>query len=133
MPKTTTYDVDARYITTSIVTPRKTATKSTTWTFGPAILSELQVLWAPGHVALTGVRVTYQGVTLLPWNQPTAFLLGDNERQIYEMGVHILASIVVVTTNNDTYPHTHYLTAKLLDVPLTGDTTTPAALPVSVG
>lgn len=133
MAKSTTYDVAARYLTTSIATPRKTASKSTAWTFGPAILEELQILWAPGHVALTGVRVSYKGVTILPWNQPTAFLVGDNERQIFEMGMHILDTITVVTQNNDNYPHTHYLTAKLTDVPLTGDNPAPQPLPIAVG
>lgn len=132
MAKTTTYDVDARYLQTSIVTNARTALKTTTWTFGPAILDELQILWAPGHLALTGVRVSVQGVTILPWNQPTAFLVGDNERQIYAMGIHIFSSITVATQNNDGYVHTHYLVAKLSDVPLTGDNPSPAALPLSV-
>ena len=131
MPKTTSFDVSARYVELKVTTAAKTATKSTAWNIGQAILEELQVLWSPGHVALTGIRLMVGNVALLPWNQPTTFLVGDNERRVFEVNYHVTNPLTIVTQNNDTFAHTHYFVAMLRDVPLASDVPRPVVPIVS--
>lgn len=123
MPANKQYDVTARYVELSVSTNKSTALKTTTWNLGNFILEELSVLWAPGHVALTGIRILLQGTAILPWNQPSVFIVGDNERRDYEVGLTLIHPLTVQTQNNDKFVHTHILVAKLRDIPLVSDAT----------
>lgn len=112
-------DPSYKYTTVTITTPARTASKTTVWDFSlgmDVILEELKILFAPGHVALTGVRVMYGGEPLIPWGQRTAFIAGDNERLPFDVGMYISTPLTIVTTNNDTYQHSHVLVSKYREV-----------------
>lgn len=117
----TTYDLAERLALTSISTPRKTASKTTTWTFGPAIVDEIHVLIPSGHVGLTTIRISYQGVPIIPWNDTANALTGDGEVVKLPVGLNVSKSLTVVTANNDGVAHVHYLRALYHDVPLLTD------------
>jgi len=129
-----TIDSKTKWSVTRIDTPRKTTTKTTTWDPSPdgdRILVSLDILWAPGHVALTGVRVLYNDFAILPWGQPSGQLVGDNERRKFGLGLYISKPLVIVTSNGDGVPHSHYFTAELIEVPV-GGPLTPYTPPVVV-
>jgi hypothetical protein len=114
-----TIDVTAKYVTTTIAIPTNTATQSVTFALGERLLDTLDVHFTPGHAGLTGLRVSYAGVTILPWNQPSAFLVGDNERRLFEMGLHISGPLTLTTRNLDKgFPHSIIVTAKLREIVL---------------
>jgi hypothetical protein len=120
-----TIDVQAKYVTLSI-TVAKATTSTTSFPLGERIVDTLDVKWAPGHVGLVGFRITYNSTTILPWNQTASFIVGDNERIVYEMGLHVSAPLSVTVRNQDTFPHTVILTAKLREIDL------PALAPISL-
>lgn len=127
-------DATTKYLTLTISTPAHTASKTTAFDLssqGEKILDALEILFAPGHAALTGVRVSYNGVVILPWNQNSAFILGNDERLIFDVGIYVAKPLSIVTTNTDAFPHVHVLTAKLSEVP-TGDTLQPFVAPAIV-
>lgn len=94
----------------NITTPKSTNV-TTAFALGrPVTLEKVDILFAPGHVALTGVRINYQGVAILPWNQPTLFVVGDSERLVFELGMYVSGGLSIVTHNGDTQPHQHMLT-----------------------
>lgn len=119
-----TIDVAAKYITLS-VTCNKSTTKAATLDCGERIVETLDVKWAPGHVGLVGFRITYNGVAILPWNQPTSFVFGDNERLFYDLGIHVAAPLAIAMVNQDTYRHTLIFTAKLRELKLPGEAAPP--------
>lgn len=83
------------------------------------MLETLDVFYAPGHVGLVGVRINYAGVTIVPWNQPTVFMLGSNERRKFDMGIPIGDKLSIVTTNLDArFAHTVVITAAVTELAL---------------
>lgn len=81
-------------------------TKSTAFNFGnDVVLDAVSILFAPGHVGLTGVRITYQGIAILPWNQNNGQIQGDNERLKFDIGLYCTGLLSIVTINNDTFAH----------------------------
>ena len=117
-----TIDSAHKQATFRFVIARSTPLMTTAWNPVPAgdnyVLDWLDILFAPGHVALTGVRVRWMGGTLLPWAQPNSFILGDNERLRFDIGIPISNPVQVDQTNTDTVAHAHILTAQFsLDTP----------------
>ena len=126
-----TIDVAHRYQALSTSLAKNQHNFAVNWTItdaGGDILEELQVVFPAGHAGLTGVRVNYGGVTILPWNMPTTFLYGDNERQTYQMGIYVSGPLQVVFTNNDNVLHTFQLVAKTANVTPPPTVPTPIAL-----
>lgn len=117
----TTYDLAERLALTSISTPKRTATLTTAWSLGDCILDEVHIIIPAGHIGLTGIRITYQGVPIVPWNS-TTLLVGDNEVVKLPVGLHLTKALSVITQNNDTtVAHTHYLRGLYHDTPLVTD------------
>lgn len=114
-----TIDVAAKYITTTVTCNAK-STATATLNCGERILESLTALWAPGHVGLVGFRMEYGGVAMLPWNQATAFLVGDNERITYDLSLHVSGLVTFKLSNTDTYRHSIIFTAKLTELPTIG-------------
>lgn len=89
----------------------KGQTKTTAFDFGHDVVWDaVSILFAPGHAGLTGVRITYQGNAILPWNQAAGQIQGDNERLRYDVGLYCTGKLSVVTINGDTYTHAWQLT-----------------------
>lgn len=101
----------ASKVQTLTVTMPKSVNVTTSFRLpAPAILERVSILFAAGHVGLTGARISYNGIALLPWNQPTGFIIGDNERLPFDIGMYVDGPFSIVTHNGDTYPHTHIFT-----------------------
>lgn len=116
-----TVDVSAKYVVTTITIAANTTTQSTNVNLGERWLDSLNVFFRPGHAGLTGVRVLYGNVAVLPWNQPTTFLTGGSERREFEIGLHVSGVLVVTTQNLDKgYQHVFDLTWKVRELQLEG-------------
>lgn len=124
-------DVAAKYLTTTITLAKNVTTQSTLVTLGERKLESVDVYFAIGHAGLTGVNLSYGGVAILPWNQPSAFLLGNNERRYFDIGIHVSGPVTVTTRNQDkAYTHAIVLTWKLTEIELTGESTLPSVPPI---
>lgn len=103
-----------QYIPASVTVAAGTtqaAPASQTWRLYPGFVSHFRIRIPPGHGNLTGIRLTYQGTPVIPFD-PAAFLVGDNavhevpwEDQIMDRG------LVIQAFNTDKWPHTFYLWA----------------------
>lgn len=124
-------DVAAKYLTTTVTLAKNVTTQTQTVTLGERLLESVDVYFAPGHAGLTGVALSYGGVTILPWNQGGQFLIGNNERRLFELGIHVSGLVTITTRNQDkAYAHTIVLTWKLTELVLTGETSLPAVPPI---
>lgn len=100
-----------QYTPVSLAVPAGTAQAapvSTTWTVYPGYVWGFRIRIPPGHIGLTGVRLTYFGVPIIPFH-PTQFLVGDDdtfevpfEDQIENRG------LLIQGYNTDIHPHTFY-------------------------
>lgn len=127
-----TLDVTKKYVTTTITTNAR-SNKTTQVTLGDRIVEQVEILFAPGHVALTGVSISYGGLQFVPYGQPGVFIFGDNERLTFELGLYAPGPWTVNTHNNDGVAHLHQLTWRLSEVPRTGPLPGLAPIPVIVG
>jgi hypothetical protein len=112
-----TIDVQIKHVTATIQTLKNTNIKSTNIDLGDRIIQSVDILFAPGHVALTGVRLMLNDVAILPWNQPTQFIFGDNERLAFQLGIYVPGILTIQTHNSDTVTHMHQITFYLTEVP----------------
>lgn len=126
-----TLDVSVKYLITSI-TRAAHATGSTTVNLGERIALSVNVFFTPGHVGLVGVAISYAGLQLLPYNQPGSFILGDNERLNFDLGMYLPGPITVRTQNSDSAAHTVQLTWKVQELSLRGQLPVQAAIPLVV-
>lgn len=109
-----TIDVSAKYQTVDITTPKSTNAQTQVISVGDRIIHAVDVLFAPGHVGLTGVRLLYGGITILPWNQPANFIVGDSERLHFQLDLYAPGPITIVTHNGDSQAsHRHIFTFEL--------------------
>lgn len=122
-----TLDVSAKYLVTSI-TRAAHATGTTTVQLGNRIAESVEVFYTPGHVGLVGVAISYAGLQLLPYGQVGSFILGDNERLNFELGMYLPGPVTVTSRNQDSAAHTVQLTWKLREIALPGNL--PAATPI---
>lgn len=131
LPGNDTYDVDHKYLVLPVTTSPNTAALITSFDVGQRIVVGLDIFWPPGSNGLVGIRANYSGVTLLPWNQPTSFLVGNGERRIFSFGLPVTAPLTIVTQNNDlAFAHTIVLTADLIERPNDIGTSVPEFLPL---
>lgn len=115
---TSTFDVSHKYLVLDVTTAAATALQTTLFDVGSRIVEVLDVFWPPGANGLVGLRVNFAGVTLLPWNQPARFLVGNGERRRFEFALPVDAPLQVVTQNNDpAFQHTIVITADLIERP----------------
>ena len=123
-----TIDVAAKYVIQPIVTPANTPSQVQTFDLGRRTLQTVDIFYANGHNGLLGVNVAYSGVALAPWNQPNSFLVGNNERRLFDLAIDLGGPVTITTQNNDlSFTHTVVLTFKLTEYSLLG---APLALPV---
>lgn len=107
-----TIDPQWKHTVTNIAVPRSTNSQSTTVRLGDAWLESVDIFWLPGHVGLTGIRIQYGGDAIVPWNQLTQFIVGDNQDKTFQVGMYVPGPITVVTQNTDTFAHSFRLTWK---------------------
>lgn len=100
-----TIDVATRYSSVSINAPAKTASTSSIITLANAVVESCEIVYAPGHVWLIGVRLLYAGVVVLPWNGVGSYIFGDNERLERDIGMYMPGPITVNVSNTDALAH----------------------------
>lgn len=126
-----TLDVSAKYLVTSITRARH-ATGSTIVSLGDRIAESVNVFFTPGHVGLMGVAISYAGVQLLPYGQSGTFIIGDNERLTFELGMYLPGPVTVTTRNQDSAAHTVQLTWKVRELVLGASLPVAAPIPLVV-
>lgn len=83
------------------------------WTVYPGWLEYILIVIPTGHNALTGIRVTYQGTPVIPFDL-TAFLIDSGGRfQVPWRDEVMRSGLQVQAYNTDRYPHTFYLYADI--------------------
>lgn len=128
-----TIDVSSKFIVSDITTPKNTNALNTLVPLGNRKLVSVDILFAPGHVGLTGVRLLYAGVAILPWNQPAGFIIGDAERLHYVLQLYAPGTLTIVTHNGDPrYSHRHVVTLELQEVSDPNMSTLPATVPALI-
>lgn len=130
MPLTTLLNV-SQYINEGQQTiARNTAGLTVNVNLGFRVIDEIGMLFAQGHVSITGFRLMYDGKAIIPWDQPTTFLVGNNERRVLPVGLQVLKPMQFVFANNDNLPHTFFWYIASHDVPVPSDNASAPALPL---
>ena len=112
--------ITERYIVANILTPAGTtaaAPQSTAIDLGDVMLLTARLHIPSGHCGLTGWRIDFSGVTILPYSNPSAWLIGDNDRELFQVDYEVGNTLKIVTYNTDIYDHTHYCTFKVTELP----------------
>lgn len=108
-----------RYITAYVTTVAGTAQaspKTTTVNLGDLILISVHLQIPSGHCGLTGWRIDYSGVTIVPFNNPPTFIVGDDDHLDFDTDYEVGNALKIITYNTDIYDHTHYATLKVTDL-----------------
>lgn len=128
-----TIDVSSKFVVTDITTPKLTNALNTLVPTGNRLIKSVDILYAPGQVGLTGVRLLYAGVAILPWNQPAGFVVGSNERLRYELNFYGPGTLTIVTHNGDPRnAHRTIITLELQEVTNPNMATLPTTIPALV-
>lgn len=90
----------------------------TTITVPDTILDTVTLLIPGGHAFLTGFALSLAGQQLLPWPTDFPWIVGDNDRLLFEMAIEVDGPLDITTYNVDLYDHTHWLRLKLDDIDL---------------
>ncbi len=108
-----------RYVVANITTPAGTATNTPLTTAVP--LGDLTLVSAhlripSGHCGLTGWRIDYSGSTIVPYSNPPAYIIGDDDKLDFDVDYEVGNTLNIVTYNLDVYAHTHYAVLKVHDL-----------------
>lgn len=76
-----------------------------TLTVGDVELFKIEGEIPRGHNGLTGVAVNYNGIRILPFDDPPAFLTGDDRDLLYAFSLQVSGLIEVATYNLGYYAH----------------------------
>lgn len=112
------------------VVPAHTPSLVQNVTLGFRIVDTIGMLFAQGHVALTGFRLEYDGKAIIPWDQPTSFLVGNDERRVLPLNFQVMKPMRFVFLNSDNVPHTFNWFIESHDVPVPSDNASAPALPL---
>lgn len=121
-----------RYIDVTVSTPvatLRTAPQSTAFA-----IPDLQVISAhltipAGHTYLTGWRIDLAGVTIVPYSNPSAWVIDDDAKLDFDIDHEVGSRLEIVTYNIGQYPHTHYCRLKVMDI-LPDDSGRPTVKPL---
>jgi len=97
------------------VTQGANSTSTTTWNLGRDYVVEVLTIQIPeGHVGLTGIQVSYQGVFIVPWNDGTHFLVGNGLVEKFSLNLYTTGILALTTVNTDkALAHKFYLRAQV--------------------
>lgn len=122
----TTLDVDTKYLTLTVTTAAATTSQTTAFNLGQRKLQVLDIFWPRGANGLVGVRIEFASVAILPWGQASSFVVGNNERRIFDMGIQTIGGVNVVTQNNDpAFAHKVVITAACVELNMSDVQNTP--------
>lgn len=81
-------------------------------------LQELHVVIPRGHAGLTGLQITYSGTAILPYGSASAYLIGNQMDNRYDMGnLDVATPLVAVMYNTDYQVHGFDIIARVFDIP----------------
>lgn len=96
-----------------------TAPLFTTITLGGLItLDQITFRIPAGHRGTTGLQVQLAGAVIFPYNAPTEWLVGDDDRLTVPFGIEVDTQLRVATYNLDLRGHTHLLDVQVSDIPV---------------
>lgn len=108
-------DVSGKYIAGQVACPKNTPLTKANFGVapaGPITLVDLTVLWPEMSGAFVGVRVLYNGLAILPWNDPTHFIFDNGRERVFTFDLYCAKALQLELTNTDpTLPHVIYFTA----------------------
>lgn len=130
MPLTTLLNVDTYYREYSQTVAARTSGVTVNVDLGFKVVDEIAMLFAQGHVSVTGFRVLYDGKTVIPWDQPGVNIIGNNERRPFSLGLQVQKPLVFVFANNDNIAHTFFWYIAFREVPIPSDNVGAPALPL---
>lgn len=86
------------------------STQSTAIALGDCILHRWIVRIPNGHAGLTGVALTFNGVTIVPFdNATTPYVIGNDDVFEFRLETEVQNGLAVAQLNEDYINHTHYL------------------------
>lgn len=97
-----------RFIPFDIIVPAGTsasAPMSTNPNVGDVILVAVRLVVPPGHAGFTGFRVDYASSTILPYSNPPGWIITDDDKEQFPVGIEVGSSLRLVTYNTDILPH----------------------------
>lgn len=109
-----------RTISTSLTVPSGTlssAPVTANLQLGFVRLVELEVRIPAGHLGFTGFAIDHADVRLVPWNDPSQWLVGDNDLLRYPLDIDAPRVLVMKGFNTGTFSHAFYLRFSVTDVP----------------
>lgn len=112
----TSRTVDPIYVPLTVLCPKGTTAAAPLITAVPVehgILEEVRLQIPPGHVGVTGIRFLLSGQQFLPWSNTVSWIIGDDRRDPFEVGVEVDNKLTVATFNLGNYDHSFLLLFKL--------------------
>ena len=82
---------------------------TTTPNLGWVWLDSVELRIPSGHCGLTGIHAANSGTQLFPYSETVSYLVGDDERLIFDIGQEFDTGLQIVTYNTDVFSHTFYL------------------------
>jgi hypothetical protein len=90
----------------------------------------VEIVIPSGHRGLTGIAIANSGGQLVPYAQEPTFLIGDDDRLEYDIGVEVDTGFQVCVYNTDVYPHNFYLRFAGLPMALYNQSASSAPVPI---
>ena len=111
--------VSTRYPPLNLTVPPSTAIAapvSFSPNLGDVMLLSIHLQIPPGHAGLTGIRFDSSGQTIVPWSQPSAWIIGDDTTPDFVVEVEVGNDFKVWAYNTDLIAHTFYGWFKVTDL-----------------
>lgn len=96
---------------------------------GKVVADEVRLIIPSGHAFLTGIAVEYKGTRVLPWDDPPAWFVGDDDDQVFPLDLQIDSALTLVGYNTDIYSHTFHLRIKVHDFAIARALVVPTMIP----
>lgn len=108
-------------------------TQSTPINLGDVMLHKWIVRIPNGHAGLTGVALTFNGVTIVPFDNATVpYIVGNDDHYTFELEQEVTNGLAVAQLNEDFITHTHYLQFDYTPISATGELAGVTVTPVPV-
>ena len=99
-------------VTTASGNPR-TAPVSTNLPVRHGRLVAVEVYIPKGHWGVTGFALQLSGVTILPYSAQFPWIIGNDDRIVFDVDVEVDTKLTAVTFNEGNYPHSHYVRCQI--------------------
>lgn len=107
-----TVAVTRRTVATSLVVPAQTASASPlsqALALGQTQIVGVRIIIPRGHVGLTGLQILNGGTRILPWDDATAWIVGDDEKVDFDLNTQAANTMTLRGYNTGQLQHTFYL------------------------